>query len=206
MTRLASKLSRQSALLNSAAICIAMIPGLSGCGAAMPRASSSPQAPAAGHPAPDSPAVEATSAVPGGSDAEAGAAEPIALSFTKPLEGVTTVQQALDKVKAALADQGFGIITEIDVQTVMNKKLGVEMRPFWILGACNPKKAHQVIEADPQMGLLLPCKVIVYQDSEGTFIVALARPKAIFGLMDRPDLGALADDVEASMRRAFDAL
>ncbi|MBW2458436.1 MAG: DUF302 domain-containing protein [Deltaproteobacteria bacterium] len=177
-----------------------LVLGLTACGAPATQAPC-PETPTA--PAPPAPTAEAPAATP---EPPAPAAEPVELSYQKTLAGVTTIDQALEKVKAALEEQGFGIITKIDVQAVMKKKLDVELKPYWILGACNPKKANEAIEADSRMGLLLPCKVIVYQNPEGAFVVAFARPKAIFSLIDRPELSSLADDVELALRKAFDVL
>ena len=128
------------------------------------------------------------------------------LSYAKVLQGVSNIDDALAKVKAALKAHGFGVITEIDMQATMKKKLDVQMRPFWILGACSPKKAYRAIQADPQMGLLLPCKVIVYQTADGSFTVAFARPEAMFSLAGRPELAPLAKEVDDEFRGAFDAL
>ena len=138
---------------------------------------------------------------------ECEAPQPPELSYSKKLAGVDHIDDALAKVRDALKAHGFGVITEIDVQATMKKKLDMDMRPYWILGACNPAKAHQAIEADPQMGLLLPCKVIVYQDADGDFVVAFARPEAVFTLAaDQPGLSSLAKEVDAEIRGAFDAL
>ena len=98
-------------------------------------------------------------------------AQPGPLGYTKVLEGVTDIEAAEAKVRAALKAQGFGIITRIDVQAVMKKKLQKDVRPYRILGACNPGYAHQAIEVDPQMGLLLPCKAIVYQRADGKIVI-----------------------------------
>lgn len=128
------------------------------------------------------------------------------LGYTKKLAGVADIKEALAKVTAALKVQGFGVITHIDVQATMKKKLGVAMKPYWILGACNPKLAHKALEADKTLGLLLPCKVIVYQDSAGTFVVSFARPKTIFTLVADPRLAPIADEVDKRFRRALEAL
>ena len=88
------------------------------------------------------------------------------LGFTKKLSRVTSIDQALTKVRVALKAQGFGIITRIDVQATMKKKLGINMRPYWILGACNPRLAYKALQADQTLGLLLPCNVVV-QESDG---------------------------------------
>ena len=133
-------------------------------------------------------------------------AAPAPLAFTKVLRGVATIMEAETKVVAALKHQGFGIITRIDAQAIMRKKLGVLMKPYLILGACNPKLAHQAIVADHLMGLLLPCKVVVYQRADGAFVVSLIRAKTMFSLVRDPRLTRIAAQVEARFQKAFDAL
>ncbi len=128
------------------------------------------------------------------------------LGYTKKLTNVKDIDSAVTLVKGALKAQGFGIITRINVQAVMKKKLGVEGKPYWILGACNPKLAHKALTADPYMGLLLPCKVIVFQADDGSFMVSFARPQALFGLVNNPHMATLAAQVDARMKAAFDAL
>jgi len=128
------------------------------------------------------------------------------LGYTKRLTGVSTIDEALARVKAALKAQKFGVITRINVQAVMKKKLGVTMRPYWILGACNPKLAHKALEADKILGLLLPCKVIVYQDNDGSFVVTLARPKTIFTLVSDPRLAPVAAEVDRRFQLVLAAL
>lgn len=131
-------------------------------------------------------------------------AEP--LGYTKVLQGVTDIDAAEQKVRAALKAQGFGIITRIDVRAVMKKKLGKDTRPYRILGACNPGFAHKAIELDPQMGLLLPCKALVYQRLDGKIVVSLMRPKRMFTLVKDSRMKGIADQVDARFRNAFGAL
>ncbi len=128
------------------------------------------------------------------------------LGYTKKLVGVTDIDTAVKKVQAALKTQGFGVITQINVQAVMKKKLGVDGKPYWILGACNPKLAHRAITADAFMGLLLPCKVIVFQAPDGSFLVSFAKPKKIFTLAKTPQLAGLAGQVDAKIKAAYDSL
>lgn len=200
------QLCRQAASLTASSLGIFVALGLCACSSSMPRSPAAAPPPEPASPATSSAAPEPSSPADPGKPAAATPDAAPELSWTKPVAGVTAFDEAIEKVQSALADQGFGIITQIDVRAVMKKKLGIEMRPYRILGACNPDKAHQAIEAEPQMGLLLPCKVIVYQDEQGAFVVAFARPQAIFGLVNRPDLRPLAEEVEAAMRKAFDAL
>ena len=128
------------------------------------------------------------------------------LDYTKTLEGATTIEEAVEKVAAALSDQGFGIVTDMNVQAIMKKKLGKEMRPYRILGACNPELAYQAIEQERAMGLLLPCKVIVYQSDDDKFLVSFARPISVFQLIRNPSLAPIAEQVDGLIRKAFDSL
>ena len=128
------------------------------------------------------------------------------LGYTKKLVGVKDIDAAVAMVTAALKAKGFGVITRINVQAVMKKKLGVEGKPYWILGACNPKLAHKALSADRFMGLLLPCKVIVFQADDGSFLVSIARPKAMFALVNNPQMAELASQVDARMKAVYDAL
>ena len=105
------------------------------------------------------------------------------------------------KIIAALADEGFGVLTEIDVQATLKKKLGIEKRPYKILGACNPHLANQAIEAEPEIGVLLPCNVILRQDEEGQNIVTFMDPEAVLTLVDREDVVDLAKEVRARLER-----
>jgi len=84
-----------------------------------------------------------------------------------------SLDEAEDQIRAALGDEGFGILTEIDVAATLQAKLGVQRRPYKILGACNPALAQQALEADESIGLLLPCNVVVYEDEDGTVISAI---------------------------------
>lgn len=113
-----------------------------------------------------------------------------AWSVDSPLE----VSAAIEKVTAALAEQGFGVLTRIDAHEVLKKKIGAEIPPYVILGACNPHFAHQAIEADPALGILLPCNVVV-QAREGGSRVWIARPAGLFEVVERDDLDALVNAV-----------
>lgn len=131
---------------------------------------------------------------------------PPPLARTKVLTGVTDLAQAEAKVTAALKAQGFGIITRIDIQATMKEKLGKDVRPYVILGACNPGFALQTLERDPLMGLLLPCKVIVYQRQDGAILVSLARPRSMFSLVSFSGLESVVSQVEARFERVFQSL
>jgi uncharacterized protein (DUF302 family) len=107
------------------------------------------------------------------------------------------------RITEELAKVGFGILTEIDVQATMKKKLGLEMPPYKILGACNPGFASKAIAAEPAIGALLPCNAVVRQDVGGAVHVELMDPNAVLQLVDKPEVAALATEVRARLQQAL---
>jgi uncharacterized protein (DUF302 family) len=112
---------------------------------------------------------------------------------------------AVTKVTQELAKEGFGVLTDIDVRATMKKKLDKDMPPYRILGACNPPYAAQAIDAEPSIGLLMPCNVVVREDAAGVH-VELLDPIALFELSARPDVAPLAREVRARLDRVLAAL
>ena len=113
---------------------------------------------------------------------------------------------AQQKVTEALSKEGFGVLTEIDVSATMKKKLGLELPPYKILGACNPQLASKAISVEPEIGALLPCNVVVRQDAEGNTRVEFMDPGAVLTLVDRPEIGGLAAEVRSRLERVMAAL
>ena len=112
---------------------------------------------------------------------------------------------AVSAVTSALAEQGFGVLTEIDVRATMKVKLGVDVDPYVILGACNPPLAHRALQADPSLGLLLPCNVTVRETSDGVLIQAVD-PRILVSASANPDLVRVAEEAAAKLDAAIAAL
>jgi len=125
--------------------------------------------------------------------------------FTTTLAG-TSFDQALSETIAALKTEGFGVLSDIDVQRAMKEKLGVDMPPYRILGACNAPLAHQALQAIPDIGLLLPCNVIVREGSPGRVVVDFLDPQMMVNLVGGPEVKAVADAAEERLRRVCESL
>ena len=115
-------------------------------------------------------------------------------------------EEALARVREALQEQGFGVLTEIDVQGTLKKKLQVDFRRYVILGACNPSLAHRALMAEIEVGLLLPCNVIVYETDDGNTVVSALNPEVALGIVENEALRETAKDAAARLSRALDSL
>lgn len=113
--------------------------------------------------------------------------------------------EAEERARAALAEEGFGVLTEIDVQATLKQKLDADFPPYVILGACNPSFAHQALLEEKEIGLLLPCNVIIYEDDEGVHVSAML-PSAALGIIGNEEVTRVAAEVEKKLIRAIDTL
>ena len=130
----------------------------------------------------------------------------VSYGFSKRLRGLT-VAAAKERVTEALMSEGFGVLTEIDVQATLKKKLDVDREPYLILGACNPPLAYRALSAEPDLGLLLPCNVIVRAgESPGRSVIAAMDPVAALGLAANPTIAPLAEEVRMRLARALEAV
>jgi uncharacterized protein (DUF302 family) len=126
-------------------------------------------------------------------------------SFTFGIRLPGTVAGVRPAVESALKAEGFGILTEIDVQATLKAKLGVDRAPYLILGACNPPLAHRALESDPSVGALLPCNVVLRADGAETIVEAMD-PMAALGIVDAPGVRAIAEEAKARLARAIASL
>jgi uncharacterized protein (DUF302 family) len=125
-------------------------------------------------------------------------------SFATKIQGdLETIEQ---QVVAALKEEGFGVLTEINVQAVLKQKLGLDKRPYKILGACNPSFANQALDIEPDIGLLLPCNVVIREEQDGNITVAFMDPEAVLDLVGRDDVAATAREVKSRLERVRQAL
>lgn len=125
-------------------------------------------------------------------------------SFSTELSG--DIDEIEQSVTAALKEEGFGILTEIDVKATLKEKLNIDKRPYKILGACNPPLANKAIDSDPDIGLLLPCNVVVREEEDGSICVAFMDPGAVLGLVDKPGIEQLAEEVRSRLLRVREAV
>ncbi len=114
--------------------------------------------------------------------------------------------EAVDKVTEALKTEGFGVLSEINVKATLKKKINVDRKPYKILGACNPALANQALNADPDIGLLLPCNVVVREEDDGAVTVAFMDPAAVLKLVEQPAVTALANEVRGKLEKVRDQL
>jgi uncharacterized protein (DUF302 family) len=123
--------------------------------------------------------------------------------FTKELD--IPYETVIELVGEALKKEGFGVLTEIDVQKIMKEKLGSDMSKYIILGACNPPNAYKAILTEENIGLMLPCNVIVYEKG-GKTVLSFIRPTVAMQMVDNAELQKVSEDVEAKLKKAFDAV
>ena len=123
--------------------------------------------------------------------------------FTKEID--ISYETVIDLVSKALKKEGFGILTEIDVQKKMKEKLGIDMNKYIILGACNPPNAYKAILAEKNIGLMLPCNVIVYEKG-GKTVLSVIRPTVAMQMVDNLELQKVAQAIEEQLKKAFDAI
>lgn len=115
-------------------------------------------------------------------------------------------EEAVGKITAALKEQGFGVLTEIDVKATLKKKLDVEFKKYVILGACNPPFAYRALQTEEEIGLLLPCNVIVYEPEEGASVVSAMDPMKAMSVVDNPALEDIAREVGERLKQALEAI
>jgi uncharacterized protein (DUF302 family) len=113
---------------------------------------------------------------------------------------------AVEMVTAALKEEGFGVLTEIDVKNTLKQKLDIDFRPYKILGACNPSLAHRALSTAPEIGLLLPCNVVVAQEGEGRVTVSLVDPMSMMGVVPEKALQPIAEEAAGRLQRVAESL
>ena len=121
-------------------------------------------------------------------------------------QSMNSFNATVEAVKTALKEEGFGVLTEIDIQEKMKTKLDKDMRPYLILGACHPPSAFEAIQMEAEIGLFLPCNVIVYESEDGHIQVGAVRPSVAMAMIDNPGLGELAKRIETSLEKAINKI
>ena len=116
-----------------------------------------------------------------------------------------TYEKALERITEELKKEGFGVLTEIDVKETLKKKLDVDFKKYKILGACNPPIAHKALQAEEELGLLLPCNVIVYE-KEGGSVISVFNPMIMTELLENENMSSIATEVKSKLERALDAV
>ena len=119
---------------------------------------------------------------------------------------IYSYEEAEEKTRAALASEGFGVLTEIDVQATLKKKMGKDFRKYIILGACNPPYAYKALMAETDLGLLLPCNVIVYENDGGGATISVIDPIVAMGMVENPTLGEVAKEVREKLVKVINSL
>lgn len=127
----------------------------------------------------------------------------IKYGFTKEIDA--SFEETIDKVTNELKKEGFGILTQIDVSEKFKEKLGIEFKKYMILGACNPPSAHKAILAEENIGLMLPCNVVIYERQNKT-VISIIRPKAAMQMIDNAELEQIASTVEGKLKKVFDSI
>ena len=112
-----------------------------------------------------------------------------------------SMEEAEQRTTDALKAEGFGVLTEIDVKAVLKKKIDVDRKPYKILGACNPVLANKALQIEPDLGLLLPCNVVIREEDDASITVAIIDPEAMFGVVNKPEMKVMADEVRETFER-----
>jgi uncharacterized protein (DUF302 family) len=117
----------------------------------------------------------------------------------------TSYEETITRTKEELQKEGFGVLTEIDVKTTLKKKLDVDLDNYVILGACNPPFAYQALQTEKDIGLLLPCNVIIYEEDNKTYVAAIV-PTVAMNMVENPDLESIAKEVESKLKKVIDSI
>ncbi|WP_278235948.1 DUF302 domain-containing protein [Isoptericola sp. AK164] len=128
------------------------------------------------------------------------------MSYTLTATVTAPFAETVTQVREALSAQGFGVLTEIDMAATLQTKIGAEIEPYLVLGACNPPLAHRALQADRSVGALLPCNVVVRDLGDGSTAVEAVDPHAMMSVADSPELKAVADDAADRLRTALGSL